>query len=54
MLSLILLVFAFVLFVIAGFVRPEPEPWRARMVCFGLACLALAEIVTRGAPLLAR
>ena len=53
MLSLILLVFAFVLFVIAGFVRPEPEPWRGRMICFGLACLALAEIV-RNVPLLTR
>ena len=54
MLSLILLVFAFSLFVIAAFARPEPEPWRGRMFCFGLACLALAEIVTHGAPLLTR
>ncbi len=51
MLSLILLVFALVLFVIAGAVRPEPEPWRSRLVCFGLACLAGAEIA-RNVPLL--
>ena len=53
MLSLILVVFAFVLFVIAGFAKPEPDsPLRVRLVCFGLACLAAAEIVVRGAPLL--
>jgi hypothetical protein len=47
MLSIILLVFAFVLFVIAGAARPETEPWRGRLVCFGLACLSLASLVDR-------
>jgi hypothetical protein len=46
MLSLILLVFALVLFVIAGFVNPA-EPWRGRLLCFGLACLAGAELAGR-------
>jgi hypothetical protein len=50
MLSLILLVFALVLFVVAGFVNPA-EPWRGRLLCFGLACLAGAEIIGRGALL---
>jgi hypothetical protein len=52
MLSLILLVFALVLFVIAGFLNPPNEPWRSKLVCFGLACLAGAEIAVRAAPLL--
>ena len=47
MLSLILLVFALVLFLIAGLVGAAVEPWRNRLVCFGLACLAGAEIVGR-------
>jgi len=40
MLSVILLVFALVLFILAGAVRftPTDEPWRGRLVCFGLAC----------------
>ncbi len=46
MLSIILLVFAFVLFVVSGF-RPEAEPWRGRMICFGFACLALAFLVEK-------
>ncbi len=50
MLSLILLVFALVLFVVAGLTAAEP--WRGKLLCFGLACLAGAEIVARGAPLL--
>jgi apolipoprotein N-acyltransferase len=44
MLSLILLVFAFVLFVVAGLAAPEP-PWRSKLACFGLACWVLAELV---------
>lgn len=43
MLSLILLVFAFVLFVVAGALNPA-EPWRGRLLCFGLACLVAAEL----------
>jgi hypothetical protein len=50
MLSLILLVFALVLFVLAGLINPANEPWRTRLVCFGLACLAGAEIVRNGMP----
>lgn len=52
MLSLILLVFALVLFVVAGVMNPASEPQRTRLVCFGLACLAGAEIAVRAAPLL--
>lgn len=45
MLSLILLVFAFVLLMIAGLVAPSVEPWRSKLACFGLACWVLAELV---------
>jgi ABC-type transport system involved in multi-copper enzyme maturation permease subunit len=51
MLSLILLVFALVLFIVAGFVNPV-DPWRGKLLCFGLACFVGAEIVVRSAPLL--
>lgn len=51
MLSLILLVFALVLFLVAAFVNPV-DPWRGKLLCLGLACMAGAEIVVRGAPLL--
>jgi len=51
MLSLILLVFALVLFVCAGVINAA-EPWRGKLLCFGLACLAGAEIVNRAVPLL--
>jgi hypothetical protein len=55
MLSLILLVFALVLFVLAAFVnQPDPSPARGRLVCFGLACMVAAEIATHAAPLLTR
>jgi hypothetical protein len=51
MLSLILLVFALVLFLIGAFVNPV-DPWRGRLLCLGLACMAGAELVTHiGAPL---
>jgi hypothetical protein len=53
MLSLILLVFALVLFVVGAFANPV-DPWRGRLLCLGLACMAGAEIVSRGAPLLTR
>lgn len=49
--SLILLVFAFVLFVLAAF-APDPEPRRSKLCCFGLACWVAAEIVLRAGPLL--
>jgi hypothetical protein len=50
MLSLILLVFALVLFLLAAFVPgidPNLNPLRSRLTCFGLACLAGAEILAR-------
>jgi hypothetical protein len=49
-LGLILLVFSFVLFVLAGFVPvPEPWPWRWpwRLLCFGLAFHVAALIFPR-------
>jgi len=52
MLSTILLVFAFVLFCIAGFYQqPDPAPWRSRLICFGLACWVLAELL-KAVPIL--
>ena len=48
--SVLLLVFALVLFVIGSFVNPV-DPWRGRLLCLGLACIAGAEIVSR-VPLL--
>lgn len=50
MLSLILLVFAFVLFVVAGLLNP-PEPWRGKLLCFGLACWVLSELLKSGPAL---
>ena len=48
MLSIILLVFALVLFILAGFLnQPEPSVWRGRLVCLGLACLAGSELLFR-------
>lgn len=44
-LSTILLVFAFVLFVLATFKVPEPP--RANLMAAGLACAALAILVGR-------
>jgi hypothetical protein len=53
MLSVILLVFALVLFVIGAFVNPV-DPWRGRLLCLGLACLAGAELVSHVPMLAAR
>jgi hypothetical protein len=47
MLSLILMVFAFVLAVVAGLLGPPYDPWRSRLLCFALACFFLAEILQR-------
>jgi hypothetical protein len=48
LLSMILVVFAFVLFAISAVWNPSPDtPWRARLVCAGLACWTLAEILSR-------
>jgi hypothetical protein len=47
LLILILLVFAFVLFVLAGLGVPNPP--RINFLGWGLACWVLVEILTRGA-----
>jgi hypothetical protein len=47
MLSNIALVFALVLFVIAALINPAESPWKSRLVCFGLACFAGAELLVR-------
>jgi len=44
-LSLILMVFGFVLFVLAGLGIPNPP--RFNLMSFGLACWVLAEILTK-------
>jgi hypothetical protein len=51
MITLILLVFGFVLFCLSGFGVPSPS--RFNLIGFGLACCTLAEILARG-PLLIR
>ena len=53
MLSLILLTFALVLFLLAAFQNIPSDP-RGRLACFGLACLAGAELAIHAAPLLVR
>ncbi len=53
MISLILLVFALVLFVVAGAINAA-EPWRGKLLCIGLACWVGAELVTRALPTLGR
>ena len=46
MLTLILLVFAFVLFFIAGLWNPAPpSPWFGRLIAFGLAFFTLSLIL---------
>lgn len=49
MLSMILLVFALVLAAIAGFLD-DPNPWRGRLLCFSVACIAGAFLFDK-APL---
>lgn len=44
MISMLLLMFAFVLLAIAGAWAPEP-PWKSRLACYGLACWVLAVII---------
>ena len=54
MLTLILMVFGFVLFVLAGLGIPaQSPPSRFNLVSFGLACWILAEIL-KAAPVLMR
>jgi apolipoprotein N-acyltransferase len=45
MFSTIALVFALVLFIIAGALNPPADAWRTRLVCFGLACWVAAEML---------
>lgn len=51
MLSLFLFMIAIVLFGIAGFIA-VPDPWHNRLICFGLACFAGAELASRMPTLL--
>jgi hypothetical protein len=46
MLSLMLLIAAFVLFLIAALAYPA-EPWRGKLTCIAFACWVAAEIVFR-------
>lgn len=46
MLILILLVFAFVLFVVSAWLTPT-HPWSGRISLMGLACWVLAEIISK-------
>ena len=50
MFNLILMVFAFVLFVLAGLGIPSPP--RFNLLGWGLACWVFAEILGRAMPLL--
>ena len=47
MLVLILLMFAFVIFLVAAFMVPPENPWKAKLGLIGLACWVLGEILTR-------
>lgn len=52
MLTIILLVFAFVLFALAGFWNPPaPSPWFGRLVAAGLAFYVLSVLLA-GHPIL--
>lgn len=43
MISTLLLMFALVLFILAG--AWNTDPWRSRLVSFGLACWVAAELL---------
>lgn len=54
MISLILLVFAFVLSVVAGITgpgSPPTAPWPWRLLCYALACYFLAELLKSAGPI---
>jgi hypothetical protein len=51
MLTLILLVFAFVLVAVSAFIAPAAEPWRWRLAWCGVACWILSELLANGAAL---
>ncbi len=50
MISLILLVFAIVLFAVAAALPPPYEPVRSRLGLAGLAFLAASELASRALP----
>jgi hypothetical protein len=56
MFSLILIVFAFVLAVVAGIMGPAytspNSPWPWRLLCWGIACYFLADILRVGPTLM--
>ena len=55
MLPLILLVFAFVMAVVAGVIgypNPPANFWGWRLACWAVACYFLAEILARGGAVL--
>lgn len=47
MLSMILLVFALVLFILAGALN---TPWQSRLISFGLACWVGSELLRGAGP----
>lgn len=55
MLVLILIVFAFVLSVVAGILSPPPavgNQWSWKLLCWAMACWFLAEMLARGGSVL--
>lgn len=51
MLSTILVMAALILFIIAGAWNPPPDnPWRSRLVCFGLACWVAGDLLRGVGP----
>ncbi len=51
-LSMVLFMFALVLFIVAS--APVPDPWHNRLICWGLACLAAALLFEKAGPVLTR
>ena len=51
MLPIFLFVIAIALFIVAGAIA-IPEPWHNRLVCFGLAAFAGAELAAKYSTLL--
>lgn len=52
MISTFLLIVSIAMFIIVAALAPAVEPWRSRLAYIGLACLAGAELFSRGLPLL--
>lgn len=52
MITLILLIFALVLFILSGLGIPSPS--RFNLLAFGLACWVAAELFGRAVPLIGR